>query len=215
MHTLKSHFNTFGWQYLAFALLVAFTVVSRTAEAQYFGQNKPRYETFDWKSYQTPHFEIYNYLEQPAGDSVNSRLDWIGRLSEDWYANHSRVLKDTFSERNLMLLYNNHADFQQTNAISGGISTGTGGVTEAFKNRVIYPFAMSNHQTDHVLGHELVHAFQYHMILGGDSTNIKNLSNLPLWMVEGLAEYMSIGRVDAHTSACGCGTPCSTTTSRP
>ncbi len=200
MHTIKSHLAAFGWQYLAFALLVAFTIGSRTAEAQYFGQNKPRYETFDWKAYQTPNFEIYNYLEQPADGGVNPRLNWIGRLSEDWYANHSAVLRDSFTERNLMLLYNDHADFQQTNAISGGISTGTGGVTEAFKNRVIYPFAMSNHQTDHVLGHELVHAFQYHMILGGDSTNIKNLGNLPLWMVEGLAEYMSIGRVDAHTS---------------
>jgi hypothetical protein len=26
------------------------------------------------------------------------------------------------------------------------------------------------------------------------------MANLPLWMVEGLAEYLSIGRIDAHTS---------------
>ena len=189
-------------RHLAQALLLA-AVTALTpvlAHAQYFGQNKPRYERFDWRAYQTPHFEIYNYLEPEAGGEPAERLRWIAGLSEDWYQLHSRVLRDTLTGRNLMLLYDNHADFQQTNAIQGAIGSGTGGVTEAFKNRVVFPFAMSNHQTDHVLGHELVHAFQYDIVLRGDSTNIRNLQNLPLWMVEGLAEYLSIGRVDAHTA---------------
>ena len=191
------------------ALLLLALAMPVLAKAQYFGKNKPRYERFDWTTYRTPHFDIYNTLE-PTGEHSDSighahdappeRLAWIGALSEDWYARHSAVLRDTLSARNPMLLYDHHADFQQTNAVSGAIGTGTGGVTEAFKNRVVYPFARSNHQTDHVLGHELVHAFQYDLVLRGDSTNIKNLENLPLWMVEGLAEYLSIGRVDAHTA---------------
>ena len=185
---------------IPFLLVVLTLLVPVLAKAQYFGQNKPRYERFDWRSYQTPNFEIYNYLDPVAGKQAPDRLRWIAELSEDWYHRHSEVLNDTIAGRNLMLLYNNHADFQQTNAIQGSISSGTGGVTEAFKNRVVYPFALSNHQTDHVLGHELVHAFQYDIVLRGDSTNLRNLANLPLWMVEGLAEYLSIGRVDAHTA---------------
>ncbi|HNG90531.1 MAG TPA: hypothetical protein PK858_10010, partial [Saprospiraceae bacterium] len=82
----------------------------------------------------------------------------------------------------------------------GNISVGTGGVTEGLRNRVVFPAAVTNQQTDHVLGHEMVHAFQYHMILEGDSTSMRNLGNLPLWVVEGLAEYLSIGRIDPHTS---------------
>ncbi len=62
------------------------------------------------------------------------------------------------------------------------------------------PIAMSNQQTFHVLGHELVHAFQFHMLLTGDSTGLQSLGNLPLWIVEGMAEYMSLGRIDAHTA---------------
>ena len=192
-----------GWAptlLLASLAVLAQAAFLPVASAQYFGQNKPRYEHFDWRAYETEHFEILNYLGRPDSGDVHPRLDWIAELSEEWYDQHQRVLRDTFEEPNLMLLYDNHADFQQTNAIRGGISTGTGGVTEAFKNRVIFPFALSNHQTDHVLGHELVHAFQYSIVLGGDSTNLKSLGNLPLWMVEGLAEYLSIGRTDAHTS---------------
>src|SRR5690606_35086326 len=98
------------------------------------------------------------------------------------------------------LFYNNHADFQQTTAIHGMIGTGTGGVTEGLRNRVVMPFTFTNQQTHHVLGHELVHAFQYNMIIHGDSTSLQNMGNFPLWMVEGLAEFMSIGRYDAHTA---------------
>ncbi|CAH0999481.1 Tol-Pal system protein TolB [Neolewinella maritima] len=159
-----------------------------------FGRNKPHYETFDFEVYKSPHFELYTYIDNAA---------WRERFlndSEEWYRNHQYVLQDTIDFRNPMIIYANHADFQQTNAISGSIGEGTGGVTEAFKNRVVLPVAQTNAQTHHVLGHELVHAFQYDMVIRGDSTNLRDLQNLPLWMVEGLAEYLSIGSVDPFTA---------------
>jgi Tol biopolymer transport system component len=162
--------------------------------AQYFGRNKVSYEKFPFKVLETPHFEIHHYLEDMA------LTKYWGHQSECWYASHQNLLWDTLGRKNPLILYNNHADFQQTRAISGRISIGTGGVTEALKNRVLMPFTMSYQQSNHVLGHELVHAFQYNMILRGDSTNLSNLANLPLWMVEGMAEYLSIGRIDPHTA---------------
>ena len=175
--------------FLALTLLGALPL-----SAQYFGRNKPRYQQQDFKVSQTDHFELYEYLDNPFLEKE------LAAQAETWYAMHQGVLRDTFSQKNPMLIYSDHAGFQQTNAISGFINVGTGGVTEALRNRVVFPIAMTNQQTNHVMGHEMVHAFQYHMILEGDSTNIRNLSNLPLWMVEGLAEYLSIGRVDAQTA---------------
>ncbi len=163
-------------------------------QAQYFGRNKVQYENFDFKVEESPNFETYHYLDHK--DCLHDLLN----QTEQWYGMHQGVLKDTFQKKNPFLLYNNHPDFQQTNSISGSIGIGTGGVTEAFKNRVVLPIAMTNQQTNHVIGHELVHAFQYNMIINGDSTKLENLRNIPLWMVEGLAEYLSIGRVDPHTS---------------
>ena len=176
------------------ALLLLFCASLVPTQAQYFGRNKPKYEHFDFKVVQTPHFDLYQYAENPA------LINDLASQAEHWYRLHQAVLLDTFSRRNPLIFYSDHADFQQTNAIMGELGIGTGGVTEALKNRVIIPLAMSNAQTRHVLGHELVHAFQYHMILDGDSTSIQNLSNLPLWMIEGLAEYLSIGRTDPNTA---------------
>jgi Tol biopolymer transport system component len=169
-----------------------FATVSLVSTAQYFGRNKVNYTKFDFKVLQSPNFEIYHYLENEA---VRNRF---AQQCEQWYKMHQQVLKDTFTERNPFIIYNNHAHFQQTRAIEGQIGVGTGGVTEALKNRVIMPFMETNAATDHVLGHELVHAFQYHLIQ--DTLSLQALNNLPLWMVEGLAEYMSIGYVDAHTA---------------
>lgn len=164
-------------------------------QAQYFGQNKMRYKKLDFKVYDTPHFNIYYYLDN------DSMMRWLSKESEIWYDMHQQVFQDTFVRKNPIIVYNNHPEFQQTTAISGEISVGTGGVTEAFKQRVVMPIMQINQQTRHVLGHELVHAFQYRVIMeGGDSTRLENIGNIPLWMIEGMAEYFSIGKKDAFTS---------------
>lgn len=162
--------------------------------AQYFGQNKPVYKKFNFKVYETPNFEIYHYFDN---DSVIERL---AQAAEQWYNMHYQVFADSIKTKNPIIFYSNHADFQQTTAIFGSIGVGTGGVTEALKNRVVLPVTESWAQTDHVLGHELVHAFHFNSLLTRDSTNLNSLQNLPLWMVEGMAEYFSIGSVDPHTS---------------
>ncbi|WP_370687716.1 basic secretory protein-like protein [Pedobacter deserti] len=170
-------------------LLSAFTV-----NAQYFGQNRVRYKNEKFKVLQTPHFELYYYLK-------NEKM--VKKFAEDaetWYKMHQEVFRDTFFKKNPIILYNNHPDFQQTTALQGEVGVGTGGVTEAFKNRVIMPVMELNNQTRHVLGHELVHAFQYHILLEKDSMGLENISQIPLWMIEGMAEYLSVGKVDAFTS---------------
>lgn len=173
-------------------LTLLFFLTSFAVQAQYFGRNKVNYRELDFKVLQTPNFEIYHYLNN------TTNRNRLAQSTEQWYRMHQSIFKDTFEQRNPLLMYGTHAEFQQTRAIQGQIGVGTGGVTEALKNRVIMPFMESNAQTDHVLGHELVHAFQYHLII--NTFSLSAVGNIPLWMVEGLAEYMSIGPVDAHTA---------------
>jgi Tol biopolymer transport system component len=172
-----------------------FMITNLFGQSQYFGQNKQRNKTNNFKILQSPHFDLYNYLENK--NTTESLL----LNAEHWYKQHQEVFKLAFIEPNPLIIYNTHPDFQETTAIGGEIGEGTGGVTEGLRTRVVMPLMFTKRQTDHVLGHELVHAFQYQtMTHGSDSTTLANIQNLPLFMVEGLAEYMSIGRVDTHTS---------------
>lgn len=176
-------------------IIFLFTLFTNSSvQAQYFGQNKPLYKRFNYNVYQTPNFEIYNYFKN------DTLLNNLSQIAEKWYWMHYQVFRDSIKQRNPLIIYPNQGDFQQTTAISGDIGIGTGGVTEALKNRVVLPITDTWAQTEHVLGHELVHAFQYNSLIKGDSTNMNSLRNLPLWMVEGMAEYLSIGSVDYQTA---------------
>lgn len=173
---------------------IGLSVFGQTAKAQYFGQNKVRYKNLKFQVYETPHFHLYYYTKN---DSV---IKNFAKESEAWYALHQQIFRDTFRKPNPIILYGNSPEFQQTTIIDGEIGVGTGGVTEGMKNRVFMPLQEINFQTRHVLGHELVHAFQYHTLIENDSTELQNIGNIPLWMVEGMAEYLSLGKVDANTA---------------
>lgn len=168
-----------------------------TASAQYFGQNQVQYRPFDFQILQTENFDIYFYPEEEEASRD------VARMSERWYRRLSDILGHTFNERQPVVMYATHPHFQQTNIISG-ISEGTGGVTEAFKQRVVLPFSYSYEETDHVLGHELVHAFQYDISglgrAGGGIEAAAARFQVPLWFIEGMAEYLSVGPIDPHTA---------------
>jgi Tol biopolymer transport system component len=182
---------------LAAAALAIALIGPAPAGAQYFGQNKVQYRDFNFKVLKTANFDIYYYPEEEA------TVEQAGRLAERWYARYSRLLNHRFSKRQPLILYASHPHFEQTNVLQGSVGEGTGGVTEVLKRRVVMPLAGPIAETDHVLGHELVHAFQFDMTGRGGTTSSSNIPNavrLPLWFIEGMAEYLSVGPVDPHTA---------------
>ncbi len=173
-------------------LLVA---VADRGSAQ-FGRNKLQYQVFDFHVLRTTHFDIYYYPRER-----DAALD-AARMAERSYSRLSRILGHEFEERKPIILYASHSEFQQTNALPGLVSEGTGGVTEFGKRRVILPFTGSYADFEHVLTHELVHAFQFDVIAHGLTNQLNPLLfEPPLWFMEGMAEYLAIGRLDTHTHA--------------
>lgn len=183
-------------RYMLAILCLLATPSAVFAQGEYFGRNKVQYRDFQWEIISTPHFEIYYYQgeEEAAYDAA--------RMAERSYNRLSRILQHRFSDKIPIILYASHTDFQQTNVLSGFISEGTGGVTEFNKNRILLPFTGSYAELEHVLTHELVHAFQGDVLYGaGPGVSILNPMAFvaPLWFMEGMAEYLSLGRIDAYT----------------
>src|SRR3954468_8737583 len=175
------------------ALIVcAFSV---PASAQYFGQNKVQYKKLEFQVLKTEHFDIYYYPEERDG------IDIAARLAERWHARLERIFEHALRGRQPLVLYGSHVDFEQTNAIQGELGEGTGGVTEPLRRRIVLPLGGPLSDTDHVIGHELVHAFQFDITTNPNSPPGQNgAERLPLWFIEGMAEYLSIGPVDPNTA---------------
>jgi Tol biopolymer transport system component len=166
-------------------------------EAQYFGQNKVQYESFDWKIIQTEHFDVHFY---PA--EREAAMD-AARIAERSYARLSKVLGHRFRERKVIILYASHSDFSQTNTTEGDVGEGTGGFTDFFKQRNIMPLTGAYADIDHVLTHEMTHQFQLDVFSSGrGGSALQSVLQLqpPLWFMEGMAEYMSLGPVTPETA---------------
>jgi Tol biopolymer transport system component len=176
------------------AALTLVAAAAIPAAAQYFGQNKVQYGQHKHEVLKTEHFDIYYYPEEHVA------VQHAARMAERWYARLSKLLHHHLEGRQALILYASHPDFEQTNVLDGSLGEGTGGVTEALKRRIIIPFAGPLAETDHVLGHELVHAFQYDEGGLGKGAYNSPIERLPLWFIEGMAEYLSLGPVDPHTA---------------
>ncbi|MDX1440171.1 MAG: peptidase S9, partial [Rubricoccaceae bacterium] len=189
---MSASFHTLSIALRTVALFAIGILLIDTASAQYFGRNKVRYDAFDFQVLETEHFDVYYYPEeeQAARD--------VARMAERWYERLSSILDHEFDERKTIVLYADDADFRQTNVVSGFIGEGTQGVTEGLKQRVVLPMASNYQETNHVLGHELVHQFQYDIATRENS--FQQFVRLPLWVIEGFAEYFSVGRKDAVTA---------------
>src|SRR6266545_2261251 len=165
------------------------------AGAQYFGRNKVQYKKLDFQVLKTEHFDIYFYPEERDG------IDIAARMAERWHARLERMLNHQLRGRQPLVLYASHPDFEQTNAIEGELGEGTGGVTEPLRRRIVLPLGGPLADTDHVIGHELVHAFQFDITTGPNmAPGQTGAERLPLWFIEGMAEYLSIGPVDSNTA---------------
>jgi Tol biopolymer transport system component len=175
--------------------LLLVILLAPPATAQYFGRNKVQYDDFDFEVLETENFRIH-YYERESLQAVED----FGRMAERWYERFARTFEHAFEGKKPILVYANKADFQQTNAVPSFLSQGVGGVTESIKNRVIMPTAGTYAETDHVLGHELIHSFQYDIAATRRGGGGVAFNRIPGWLIEGMPEYLSLGREHAHTA---------------
>jgi Tol biopolymer transport system component len=167
------------------------------AAQNYFGQNQVQYDTFHWKILETEHFQIYYYPEEARA------VTDAARLAERAYARLSRVLDHQFREKKPIMLFSSRTDFGQNN-VTGDLGEATSGVTEAMRHRMLLNFTGDYKSFEHVLTHEMVHAFQYDIFARGKAGNgLQALAEFmpPLWFAEGMAEYLSLGPNSAVTTS--------------
>ncbi|MGA2612132.1 MAG: BamA/TamA family outer membrane protein [Spirochaetia bacterium] len=176
----------------ALACVCFLAALPALAWGQYFERNKVQYGAIDFSVLRTEHFQIYHY---PQG--TQAVMD-AARILEQAYAHHADIFGYGIKGLQKVILYDSFIDFEQTNVIPGIISLGEGGVTEGFMHRIVLPLTGTYSENAHVLAHELVHGFQFEKIspLGVFAPQSQPL---PLWFIEGQAEYLSLGPDDPLT----------------
>ena len=185
----------FAWFFLV--VLGAAPAARPLAAQGYFGQTAVQYKTFDWRVLRTEHFDVHYYPE------IEQAARYAGQMAERSYARLKPVLNHEFRERKPIIVYGSRGEFAQNN-VFGDPGEGTGGATDALRQRNMFFFTGDMGAAEHVLTHEMVHVFQYDIFArgrAGSGLQTLNQVNPPLWYMEGMADYLATGPHDPHTDA--------------
>src|SRR5438045_519415 len=99
-----------GFLVVSLALSVlASAVPARAQFVPYFGKNKVAYDSFSWRVYKSPHFEVYYYPE------FEQHLGRVVSYAESAYQKVSGDLKHEIHFAIPLILYKTHSEFEQTN----------------------------------------------------------------------------------------------------
>ncbi|MDA0745074.1 MAG: BamA/TamA family outer membrane protein [bacterium] len=180
--------------FLVLGVLASVVLSDTGLSAQdYFGMNKVTYQGYDWHYIETEHFIIYfDKNSQPVAEFAAKEAERsLVRIEKD--------LKYTLKDRYPMVIYNSHNGFSVTNISPYEQSEFTGGFTEFSQGRVVIPYTGSYADFRHVIHHELVHVVTIELWTGGGwlgSMLSQSATLPPLWIAEGIAEYLSQGGWD-------------------
>ena len=179
------------------ALLLLALAQPLAAQGQYFGQNQVQFRKFNWQVLRTEHFDIHYYPE------LEDVARYTGQMAERTYARLKIIFNHEFRERKPILIYGSRNEFAQNNVI-GDPGEGTGGVTDALRQRNMFFFSGDMGSSEQVLAHEMVHVFQFDIFGRGQAGGgLQQLAQVgpPLWFMEGMAEYLSVGPRHVYTDA--------------
>ncbi len=167
--------------FLFFLILCAPLSIAQSQYFPYYGKNKVMYEKFNWNSYKTEHFNIYYYTDNMQV------LKNISEMAESAYQRISTELKHPLSVSVPLIFYKTSTDFEQTNLFQ--LPAGVLGVAEPILYRIAIQGDMTLDEIQDLIEHELTHIFEYDLLWGGPGGVFYAMSQPPLWIVEGLAEY--------------------------
>jgi hypothetical protein len=143
-------------------------------------------DVFSYKIFSTDDFDIYY-----PDNKLEKILPQIEQILEESFVQNTEYFDVKFDYKIPFFIYYGYQQFLQNTIVD--VSEGTGGVTEAFKNRFLVPYTGSMKFLQHVIHHEFIHEVQFNILYSGVWKTPLLLKSIfyPHWLLEGLAEYRS------------------------
>jgi Tol biopolymer transport system component len=172
--------------------LLLLLIPANQSFSQYFGRNKIHAPNLNFTMLSTAHYDIYCYSIE------NHALVLVAEMLERWHERFSRIFHFSL-EHQIVIIYRNRSDFTQTSIMSDLVEQGLGGVREPQGRRILLSLTGINACDEHLVGHEVANAFQFSLIVRS-SLPLLPAQTFPAWFMEGMAEYLTLGRDDRVTA---------------
>ncbi len=158
-----------------------------TGAERLYGKNKVQDTNYVWKEIQGDDYRVIypEQLRRRALDVAHIYEAHLGRISQD--------LDLPFDKTIPVFIYPSQKEYETTNIVTG-LVRGSGGFTEFFKERVVFPVASNDKRLQRLALHEITHAVQLKYLLDGPYRSLQIILTgvlSPLWFMEGVAQYES------------------------
>lgn len=158
-----------------------------TGAERLYGKNKVQDTNYVWKEIQGDGYRVIypEQLRRRALDVTHIYEAHLGRISQD--------LDLPFDKTIPVFIYPSQKEYETTNIVTG-LVRGSGGFTEFFKERVVFPVASNDKRLQRLALHEITHAVQLKYLLDGPYRSLQIILTgvlSPLWFMEGVAQYES------------------------
>ncbi len=158
-----------------------------TGAERLFGKNKVNDTSYDWKEIQTDQFRII------YPDTLRERALDVAEIYRTHLERIARNLEIHFDRTIPVFIYPSQEEYETTQIITGLVE-GSGGFTEFFKERVVFPVQSNDRRLKQLALHEITHAVQLKYLLEGPYRSLQIVLTgvlSPLWFMEGVAQYES------------------------
>lgn len=194
-------------------LLAAALLLPSVADAQVYvaprrpGKSVVRYTVHDWRSVdllvgETVHGATSGGVRLFFYEAERETAERAAFRIEAAYAELAEDFDYTPEEIFPFVLYSSYQEFLRTNLFP--VQEGTLGVTSPESLEVTLPYFGDHRMFREVAKHELAHQFtiqKVRSVANAADAPMDPLNNMPLWFIEGLAEYYAHGGLDPDTEA--------------
>ena len=156
-----------------------------TGSERLYGKNKIQDTDYDWKELQGDGYRVIypEQLRRRALDVAHIYATHLERISQDLDLHFDKTIP--------VFIYPSQKEYETTNIVTG-LVRGSGGFTEFFKERVVFPITSSDRALQRLALHEITHAVQLKYLLDGPYRSLQIILTgvlSPLWYMEGVAQY--------------------------
>jgi len=152
-----------------------------------FGKNKVNDTNYDWKEISGNRFRII------YPDTLRQRALDVAQIYDTHLESISQNLEIHLDRDVPVFLYPSQNEYETTNVVTG-LVRGSGGFTEFFKERVVFPVHSNDKRLERLALHEITHAVQLNYLLESRYRSLQIILTgvlSPLWFMEGVAQYES------------------------
>ena len=173
---------------LVFGLLLfifPFTMMAQV-NSVVFGRNRLQYKKFQWKFYQSKHFNTY---VSQGGTELGK---YVAQVAEEELPSLETFTEYSLERRTDLIVYNSYDDYKQSNIGLGVEVQNSGGVTTLVNNKLVVYFDGNHNHLKQQIREGIAKVLTKNILFGenvGEFASNQALLDLPVWLTDGYIAY--------------------------